>query len=240
VDLETIFILDSSYNPPSLAHTAIILEALKQKSVQSFSLLLLFSTTNADKADVPASNAHRLTMMSLFAKDLYPKLEQINAMPNALDIGLTKEAYYTDKSHAIEESAVYPRPAKHVHIMGYDTLIRFLNPKYYSSFVPPLTALEPYFDAGHRLSVLLRPEEDGDDVSSQKSYIQSLHDGSLTEKGFSPNWLDQIEIIENQQAIGISSTRAREAVRTQDLKSLPIFISPSILKHVQEYQLYRS
>jgi nicotinamide-nucleotide adenylyltransferase len=125
-------------------------------------------------------------------------------------------------------------------MMGYDTLIRFVNPKYYPSFEPPLSALASYFDAGHRLSVLLRPEEDGDDVSEQKSYIQSLRNGSLSEKGLKPHWLDQIQVVESQQAIGISSTRAREAVKTQDLTSLSRLVSPPILKYIQDNQLYLS
>jgi nicotinamide-nucleotide adenylyltransferase len=143
-----LYILDSSYNPPTVAHELFTSTALRSpKYVKGDRLLLLFSTSNADKAPKPASFAHRLVMMSIFADSLFSKLQK-DSSP-ALDIGLTTEAFFTDKAAAITESNEYPNGVRQTYLLGYDTIIRFLAPKYYPKFDPPLSALDPFFNAGH-------------------------------------------------------------------------------------------
>ncbi len=72
-----LYILDSSFNPPTLAHMRMCLSALrderektqdKRKGVKR--VLLLLATKNADKAAVPAAFDHRLAMMGCLAEDL--------------------------------------------------------------------------------------------------------------------------------------------------------------------------
>jgi nicotinamide-nucleotide adenylyltransferase len=118
----------------------------KPKSNDGNQLLLLFSTSNADKAPKPASFPHRLVMMSIFAQSLFSKLKKDSV---AIDIGLTTEAFFNDKAAAITESNEYLDGLKQTYLLGYDTVIRFLAPKYYPKFDPPLSALNPFFNAGH-------------------------------------------------------------------------------------------
>jgi nicotinamide-nucleotide adenylyltransferase len=62
---KTLYILDSSFNPPSIAHLSLVQSALKDHGSLEHSpyrLLLLFSTQNADKAPSPASFAQRIAL----------------------------------------------------------------------------------------------------------------------------------------------------------------------------------
>jgi len=248
----TLLILDSSYNPPSRAHLALASSAVASLSSSSSRLLLLFSTHNADKAPSPASFTHRLAMMILFAEDLQAHLYQRDSTSVRIpvDIGLTTAPYYTDKSTAIatEEPLAYPSKPTHIHLLGYDTLVRFLAPKYYSKFDPPLSALSPFFGGGHRLLVLLRPDSSsdnavtGDSEEEQRGYISKLCHGSLEKDGFKREWADQIGILEGddvKDAIGISSTEIRKAAKQKEWSKVEQMCTPGIATWLREMGLYQ-
>ncbi|TGO26890.1 hypothetical protein BPAE_0051g00250 [Botrytis paeoniae] len=73
---QTLYILDSSFNPPTLAHAHICLSALNDHYSSSelgytnARLLILLSTQNADKKITGASLEERLVGMECFANDL--------------------------------------------------------------------------------------------------------------------------------------------------------------------------
>ncbi|CAD6445377.1 2b2914d1-e173-433b-bb84-b9cd0c470f3c-CDS [Sclerotinia trifoliorum] len=72
---QTLYILDSSFNPPTLAHAHICLSALHDHYTSDLRhtkarLLLLLSTQNADKKISGASLEERLVGMECFATDL--------------------------------------------------------------------------------------------------------------------------------------------------------------------------
>lgn len=86
----TLVILDSSFNPPTVAHMTMATSAVRDLQAQrnialtltggggtkhgvdddGIRLLLLLAINNADKAPKPASFEHRLLMMRAFAKDV--------------------------------------------------------------------------------------------------------------------------------------------------------------------------
>ncbi|KAI5864063.1 Nucleotidylyl transferase [Durotheca rogersii] len=84
----TLLILDSSFNPPTLAHQRMALTALEDEDAanrrdndgpkpdaetqtkRGSRVLLLLATNNADKAPKPAAFPQRLAMMYIFARDL--------------------------------------------------------------------------------------------------------------------------------------------------------------------------
>lgn len=134
-----LLVLDSSFNPPTRAHLQLARSALSSTPSKHGSpkfLLLLLSTTNADKAPKPAAFPERLAMMTLFAEDLLEEL-RISPSPSPLgkaetdkdksdqepsrnegsevivDVGVTTKPYFIDKTTAIDESGVYslaPKP----------------------------------------------------------------------------------------------------------------------------------
>lgn len=226
---KTLYILDSSFNPPSIAHLSLVQSALKShvhSEHSPYRLLLLFSTQNADKAPSPASFVQRIALMTVFAEDFSRSLKRDTAgteLANlSIDIGLTKEPYYSDKSIAIRDTSppFYSSKPIHVHLTGYDTLIRFCNPKYYPKYDPPLSALKPFFDDGHKLRVTQRPTDPNDkssnefgSVEEQQKYVSNLKDGTREKDGFRPEWADNIDMVEANDGVGISSTRVRNAAK---------------------------
>ncbi|KAF2210150.1 hypothetical protein CERZMDRAFT_91246 [Cercospora zeae-maydis SCOH1-5] len=244
---KTLFILDSSFNPPSIAHRTLAQSALERAAsdqhVKPHRLLLLFAIMNADKAPSPASFEQRLTMMTIFARDLQDSLQQEPERydPVAIDVGVTKLPYYTDKSRAIEKEGQewYPDKPRHIHLVGFDTLTRFFGAKYYKDFDPPFAALDPYFDAGHRLRVTLRPDDDYGTVEEQKAFVKRLEDGKMAKDGAKVEWSKQVELVSPNPKAGVSSTKIRKAAKAQDWATLKQLCTPTIADWVWHQELYR-
>ncbi|KAF2431901.1 Nucleotidylyl transferase [Tothia fuscella] len=249
----SLYILDSSYNPPSKAHLALAAAALSaSEEPKPHRLLLCFSTDNADKKPSPASFEQRLTMMVLFAEDLQKHQQEKSKTatdPVVVDISLTTAPFYTDKSIAITKEAPpqYQLKPAHFTLIGYDTLTRFFAPKYYKKHTPPLSALEPFFAPGHQLRVLLRPSSSsdntvtGDTEEEQREYIKSLGNGSLEEHGMKREWAKQIGILEGEDiamASGISSTVIRKAAKEKDWTNVDEMCTPGVAAWVRDQQLY--
>ncbi|KAG9677280.1 Nucleotidylyl transferase, partial [Aureobasidium melanogenum] len=246
----TLFILDSSFNPPSKAHLALAKSALHASSTKQhqspYRLLLLFSTHNADKAPSAASFPQRLALMTIFAEDLLKDLQSAanhkDYVLPTVDIALTTAPYYTDKSLAIskEGSEHYPDSPKHVHLLGFDTITRFFAAKYYPNFSPPLSALNPYFDAGHRLRVTLRPSDEYGTVESQQEFVNSLARGDMESDGGKREWASQIEVVHAEEGVGVSSTRVRKAAKQQDWNEVQQLCTRGVGKAVMEDTIYES
>jgi len=250
----TLIILDSSFNPPSIAHQTLALTAL-HKSSKSISqtpgphrLLLLFSTMNADKAPSAASFHQRLTLMTIFAVDL---LRNLQTHPDSssyiippIDIGVTTAPYYTDKSLAISSSPEgkhwYPSSPQHIHLIGFDTLTRFFAAKYYQSFNPPLSALEPYFAAGHGLRATLRPDDAYGSEAEQRAFVQKLADGEMEGEGGKREWAERVELVEATPQAGVSSTVIRKAAKAGEWDIVGELCTEGVAGWVREESLYES
>nr|POE82339.1 putative nicotinamide mononucleotide adenylyltransferase [Quercus suber] len=244
----TLLILDSSFNPPSVAHRTLVQSALHTDSISKYDgpyrLLLLFATMNADKDPSPAAFEQRITLMTIFASDLLIHLQNITKAGQhrvvAVDIGVTKVPFYTDKTLAIaaEAKQLYPRGPKHVHLIGFDTLTRFLNPKYYPSFDPPLSALDAYFDAGHHVRTTLRPDDGFGTVEDQQLYISRLENGELDPVGGKARWAKQVEIARDRDGVGVSSTKIRNAIVAGRWLEVQESCTPGVAAWLQAEKLY--
>lgn len=242
---KTVFVLDSSFNPPSVAHQTLAQSALHKSSASQYAkphrLLLLFAVMNADKAPSPASFQQRLSMMTVFARDLLDSISQdseIDAVP--IDIGVTTAPYYTDKSRAIETEGAewYPDRPHHIHLVGFDTLTRFFAAKYYSDFDPPFSALNQYFDAGHRLRVTLRPDDDYGSVEEQKAFASRLENGEMEKDGGKREWAKQVELVPPNPKAGVSSTKIRKAAKSRDWETVKRLCTPGVAEWLLQQGLY--
>ena len=112
-------------------------------------------------------------MMKIFADELLryvARPDKSEKQPGldgevVVDIGVTKEARFVDKTAVLEKEWDYgywdgeghKRPVEQVHLTGFDTLIRLLDIKYY----PPEHSLQPLeglFEK-HRVRVTKRPDD---------------------------------------------------------------------------------
>lgn len=237
---KVLYVLDSSFNPPTRAHLCIASSALlEQLEPGSTRLLLLLATQNADKPSKPAPFEDRLAMMELFAHDVLSYLAARHSDPAssvkdvpAIDIAVTKKPYFIDKASAIEVSDHYPSPLEQVHLTGYDTLIRIFNPKYY----PPEHTLQPLsaLFSQHRLRVTLRTGDEWGEREEQEGFLASLARGDREAEGGRREWAQRIQLIEGRTPEGppVSSTRARQAAQSapQDLEWL-------VPDHVRQFVL---
>ncbi|MCJ1388838.1 hypothetical protein MMC18_001688 [Xylographa bjoerkii] len=247
---KTLYVLDSSFNPPTVAHLRLATSALDSTDSQSSSkrLLLLLAIQNADKAPKPASFEHRLVMMTIFAEDLLRSLpaKSIDGGSIAVDIAVTKHPYFIDKSRAITSSGIYqPDPSKsgevpieQVHLVGFDTLIRLLNSKYY----PPshtLSPLQGMFEH-HRLRVTYRGDDDWGGQEEQDAYLQDLKDGKREHEGGKREWADSIQMAAGKKAGErvVSSTKVREAAQGGDADSLKKLCTEGVANYVLQEKLY--
>ena len=238
----TLYVLDSSFNPPTRAHLQIAKSALTDdKGASPKRLLLLLATQNADKAPRPASFEHRLALMDIFAADLLRGMreQKLEADELAVDIGVTKCPYFVDKAAAIQESGTYEGSVEQVHLTGYDTLIRIMNPKYY----PPahtLAPLEPFLSQ-HRLRVTYRTAADWGEQKEQDEYLRRISDGERESEGAKKEWAERIVLVKGRQEgkQTISSTKVRDAIKKGDQTELKTLITDGVGQYILEEEPYR-
>lgn len=221
----TLLVLDSSFNPPTIAHMAMATSALHDLHTQRaiaarlkggardhnddrVRLLLLLAVNNADKAPKPASFEHRLLLMQYFAEDIQRAWREAHQGEDGssvpVDIGLTTHPYFHDKSAAIADAAAAyefaPSSSEQVFLAGYDTLIRIFSSKYYtapsSPDKPMQAALDPFL-ARARLRITMRTDADWGGREAQEGYIERLLRGDELDKvGGRREWARTVEMVE--------------------------------------------
>ncbi|KAF5337921.1 hypothetical protein D9758_013117 [Tetrapyrgos nigripes] len=147
-----IAVLDSSYNPATIAHLAIA-SAPRPVYIDAVSgdhehedydaKLLLLSITNADKQLKPtdATYEQRIEMMCEFAKDV-----EVTDKTGTVAVAIIDEPTFVGKSRMLQTflrerierlsseapSKSRPHPCQLTFLLGYDTLERFFAPRYYT------------------------------------------------------------------------------------------------------------
>ncbi|KAI1851786.1 hypothetical protein JX266_003248 [Neoarthrinium moseri] len=252
--LRTLLVLDSSFNPPTLAHQRMALSAMPtEPGPGSHRLLLLLAINNADKAPQSAAFPERLAMMYLFALELLrirrvPGVELGDKEAEAVDIAVTTEPYFHSKSGAVAASDFYrgsgdgggEAAPEQVYLTGFDTLIRVFDPKYYPDN-SMRRALDPFLTRS-RLRVTMRTDADWGDAVAQRAYLESLRGGRLDEVGGRAEWADRVDMVEGRregeaEAV-ISSTKVRQAVRGRDWAGLRELVSDGVAEWIETEGLY--
>lgn len=239
-------VLDSSFNPPHLGHYTLAKEALNYhykddtaSGPDSRSLLLLLSVKNADKENVPASFHDRIEMMYLMAQYLNKNLN-VN-----VSIGLTNHARFVDKSLSILDSihATHPEidvsALKLTFLVGFDTLIRIFDPKYY--LPDKLSDSLNNFMKSTDLFCLTRNDNDSTYLQ-QINYVKEIHHGK--HEHIPRNWSRNIFLFEKEgnydeqlDVIGaISSSSIRKNIAGSSWHSQVI---PEIKQYIIDHNLYK-
>ncbi|KAI4095203.1 MAG: hypothetical protein LQ344_001715 [Seirophora lacunosa] len=247
---KTVHVLDSSFNPPTQAHLRIALSALHSNAPKPQRLLLLLATQNADKAPKPAAFEHRIAMMRLLAQDIQ---DQYITSGNprgvveddvlTVDVGITKKPYFHDKAIGIEESGFYTDPhtgnqPQQVHLLGFDSLIRLLDTKYYAPdhTLAPVDALL----GKHRIRVTRRTEEGNKwgTEEEQNRPREELAKGEREAEGGRKEWAQSIDMVAGEGE-AISSTRVRESANAGKWDNVDRLVGRRVREWVEEYQLYK-
>lgn len=277
---QTLIVLDSSFNPPTRAHLRMATSAIhdfrhKQgQGLGALRLLLLLAVNNADKGAKPAAFDKRLAMMWAFARDVQRSVRseteaesgeghdgaEAEAGAFSVDLGLATVPYFHDKSAALAESGFYNGEegtdgvgeTEQAFLVGYDTLIRIFNPKYYGPLdstaqilaspeaTPMQKALGPFFSRA-KLRVTMRTDDEWGGADEQKAYLENLSKAEgLSKVGGNRDWSSRIEMVEGRQvgADIVSSTYARAAAKARDSARLDLMVTPEVRWWIEHENLY--
>ncbi|KAI1768888.1 Nucleotidylyl transferase [Hypoxylon sp. FL1150] len=134
---KAILVLDSSFNPPTLAHKRMALSALfkdddlaghsssgssdnsnsSRSNDQPSRILLLLAINNADKTPKPAAFPQRLAMMDVFGQELLSAIAAADPHGDrykcaGVDVAVTTEPYFHAKAAAVAADVFYYRGAQ--------------------------------------------------------------------------------------------------------------------------------
>lgn len=244
-----VLVLDSSFNPPHRGHLAMIRQGVLDldrhdgiATINTNAVLLLFSVKNADKDSVGIEEyARRLHLVGLMAEYVSSELGL------SCGVALTDASLFVEKSHLVaswigQSSDTRRSPIDNFFLLGFDTLIRFFDPKYYKG--PIVEALVPFFQQS-KLCVLLRNDMSSKlDVGEQKKFIQSIQNGEIgyydKNKTLLPaSWSGKLFYCEARDEWAISSSSIRRAVRDGNSVDWESKVLPSVKAYINSASLYR-
>ena len=212
----SVTVLDSSFNPPTLAHRAIAL--LSTTSSATDARLLLLSVRNADKTPHPgdASPVQRVEMMVRLARE-------VDAA-----VGLIDAPAFVHKAELLH--AALPTGAQLTFLQGIDTLERFLAPRYYGdgSTTAMHAALRRFFAPDGddsrvictwRAMELADPQGGSEVLEAAQEWVQA-------------NRINFVDIDNELQTFSSSEVRAKVRARDSSWRRMvPIEIAEYIERH---------
>lgn len=226
-EIKRILILDSSFNPPHLGHLSLINQALiqtyNQNDVNNREIMLLLLIENVDKKKLIGELFDkRLEMMYLMAQEIEKTFLNINDVT----IGLTKHGRFIDKSLSIinflKNQNLYNDQIL-TFLVGFDTLIRIFNPKYY--LPDKLSNSLDNFMKTTNLFCLTRNFDQSIDENYQNSFLNTIKTGNHDD--IPSHWGENIYLVNNndEHIRNISSSTTRNEIESSDpnwkLKVLP-------------------
>jgi nicotinic acid mononucleotide adenylyltransferase len=137
-----LLVFPASFNPPTLAHLALVREAMRKKSYDE--LLVLLDGRAMDKRLTGAGLEERLAMLDM----LFRRSPEVS-------IGLSNQGLFVDKLKPL--NGLYPSLSAITFLVGFDTLVRVMDAKYYRN---PKRSLNRLFKTG-RFLVANRADGDG-------------------------------------------------------------------------------
>ena len=140
-------IFSGSFNPLTLAHTKMIEDTIPEYQLDE--LLLLLAKANVDKTVFGLPLAARLLTLKRYTKNR-----------EKFSVGVSSHGRYIDKVSTLK--VILPPETEFHFIVGYDTLVRIFDPKYYTDFHTELGEL--FVDA--RFIVANRAEADVETIAS--------------------------------------------------------------------------
>jgi len=199
-------IFPASFNPPTRAHLALIREA--KEAARLDEVLVLLDVAAMDKECAGAEVADRLAMMKrAFGRDPW------------VSTGLSSHGLFLDKIAPLRR--IYPDLVDFFFIVGFDTIVRVVNRKYYLS---PKKSLEELFSKSHFLV-------------ANRGEVEERDFRTLFRKRANKPYLDSVSYFTVSPKFSrLSSTLVRERIA----RGLPVdqFVPASVLQFIQKKGLY--
>jgi nicotinamide-nucleotide adenylyltransferase len=248
-----ISVLDSSFNPPTFAHLALVNHRRPASQTDYDAKLLLLSITNADKKlqSGDATYEQRVEMMMHFASGV--TTGDSNEAPGNVAVAIIDEATFAGKasilqthlkSRLVELGAVADPPLVELtFLQGMDTLERLFAPRYYlNSQEQMYSILRRLFSSesnGSNARVVYATRDPSSYPSSGSSEEQLLTSISafLTASSLPTDRIQMIEMAE--QTREMSSSAARHLIRDGDRNGLQEIVPARVLQYIQENGLYQ-
>jgi len=181
-------------------------------------------------------------MMELLGRDLLATEKEKGVTKTqvmSIDIALTKEPYFIQKASAISSSGLYPSNTPQTHLIGFDTLTRILDIKYYEGNT--LASLDGFLQ-NNKLEVTYRTDDKWGSKEEQDASLKDIEEGGLEREGARREWVSQgrIKMVEGRSIDEevVSSTKVRKAVKSGDREALGRLLSESVKEWVLGDKLY--
>ncbi|CAI4037550.1 hypothetical protein SMKI_03G0230 [Saccharomyces mikatae IFO 1815] len=227
LEFPKLFVLDSSFNPPHLAHFQLLSQTVKNFKLRNTHshVLLLLAVNNADKLPKPASFPHRLEMMCLFADYLQEKLPH-----SVVSVGLTVFSKFIDKDIVLREQFTKGYNTDIGYLVGFDTIARIFDEKYYQPL--KISNVMEGFMSGSQLYCLAR----GDchlNVELQFKYASDILEGKF-EPVIPREWGTRIHVMQNDYPSlrNVSSSEIRNKLKMGQVENLRDELPPGIYDYV--------
>ncbi|HIE25685.1 TPA: nicotinate-nicotinamide nucleotide adenylyltransferase [Candidatus Poribacteria bacterium] len=199
-------VFSASFNPLTNAHVKMIEEAKGNYNLAE--ILLVLAKANVDKEIFGLSLAERLLMIKLYAQ----KRPQFS-------VAACSHGRFVEKVKALRP--LYPKGTEIYFIIGYDTLKRVFDPKYYTNFESELMEL-------FSMSRFIVANRGGNDAEMIEKFLSREENQPYAEK---------IALIElTSFYANISSTEIRN--RIQSGKTVDDLVPSEILSYLKETDVY--
>lgn len=254
-DSMDVAVLDSSFNPPSLAHLSLLLSRPILTDKASYDgHLLLFSTNNADKGTGKPGDAsleQRVHMMTLLAKDL-ERAQRSQGDSVNVAVGLVDKPLIFAKSTLTHEMIKGKGDGVRLHwVVGFDTLYRVFQLKYYPSAEVFKEQCEQFFEQEGTTFVCARRDP------SSYPHLQSSGDAKEQARGEEDTLLESENVAPwvkrgcigmldiNPEEAKMSSTKIRELLKDRDIaeeekrERLKGLVPPSLVEYLVEEGVYK-
>lgn len=207
-------ILDSCFNPPSLAHYAMATHDLPHGHPPYNARLLLLSSRNVDKEELQGDSSlkQRLAMMELEAKRMVKEEGSVPTAVASLAAATFAEKapivldYLRERSHSAENRYTL------VFYIGFDTVVRLFAKRYYQDSDAEMERIlhEFFVTNGCEVVCARRPVED----VAQKD-VAGQEEQAFLEKPLVKHYLDakKLHVVDIPGTAGISSTKIRTAFK---------------------------
>lgn len=254
---QNLLVLDSSFNPPHLGHLSMIERSqsiinknnatsnnLNLSCINIYSVLLLLSVKNADKNEVSSNEySKRLKMMILLAN----YIKEINGIN--CGVALTNASLFVDKSDLItdwihnetkEHNINITNNISNYFLLGFDTIIRFFDPKYYIN-KSIIESLNPFFQ-NSKIVVLLRDDKSSKmDITKQKEYLNDIvSKNQLNDTTLPDSWKGKLLYGESQKEWNISSSGIRKEISNNISNDWESKVIPSIKDFIKNNSMYQN